>query len=295
MGDEIQGQLAPESRNSPKEKSPSPIPFQMPEDSSDDESVMDTSFPQALDESSHSQPFDSQNGEDIPSSGPSLSGVTAREHVQVAQTPAAENTRLCRDKVHIEHPPSDSQQPSPQNKTSSESRIFNTYRSHGNHGMSDTSYETPNPSLRQSRDEPLQADVMGTQTQKSSGNSLSQNTSLPSHPSQTGAVLDSSGPAHRYQDPRLSGSEVPPALISSSLPGVPQTSQFSQQTQDSLPIISSLDAHHVFAALASETSHSHPSSSRTISVHRSSQPNPSKCRLQPSTVWYSKLGCGLST
>lgn len=243
MGDEIQRQLVHESQNSPKEKSPSPFSVQAPENCSDDESVMDTSFPQALDASSHPQPFDSQDGADIPSSDPSLSGVTARDHVQVAQTPAAENTRLCRDTVQIEHPPSDSQQASPENKTSSQSRIFNTYRPHGSHGMSDTSYETTNPSLRQSGDEPLQVDVMGTQTQKSNGNSLSQNTSLPSHPSQTGVVLDSSGPMHRHQDPRLSGSEVPPALISSSIPGVPPTSQFSQQTQDSLPIISSLDAH----------------------------------------------------
>ncbi|KAJ5602020.1 hypothetical protein N7510_011554 [Penicillium lagena] len=243
MEDEIQGQLAHESQKSPKEEIPSPVPVQTPENSSDDESVMDTSFPQALDSSLHTQPFDSQREEDLPSSGPSLSGVTAREHVQVAQTPAAENTRLCRDKLQIEHPPSDSQQPSPQNKTSSQSRIFNTYRSHGSHGMSDTSYETSDPSLRQSGDEPLQADAMGTQTLKSSGDSLSQNTSLPSYPSQTGVVLDPSDPAHRHQTPRLAGPEVQPALISSSIPGASQTSRFSQQTQHSLLMVSSLDTH----------------------------------------------------
>ncbi|KAJ5163100.1 uncharacterized protein N7500_004930 [Penicillium coprophilum] len=160
-----------------------------------DEPEMETYVPFAL---GGSLPLSSQPEHDFTSSGLSLPRF-AGSTIQVVETPAVHATRLNsgnQNKQRVGLEPQSSQHPSSQAaKTSSSSRILNTYRSQDSHGRSIPSQEAPNPSLPISEGESLRVDVLGTQTQTSSVHAPSQATVQ----SSSDVVLDSSRPAQRQR------------------------------------------------------------------------------------------------
>ncbi|OJJ46926.1 hypothetical protein ASPZODRAFT_166198 [Penicilliopsis zonata CBS 506.65] len=110
-------------------------PINHESDAESDESVMDTSVPRPLRNSSHQDLFGSQIDEDIASSGQfSASHVEERVHVHVVETPDTTSNRL-RPKIDDKGPvgweAGSSQQFSSQDPNkSSQSRVENTYGSH---------------------------------------------------------------------------------------------------------------------------------------------------------------------
>ncbi|CAI7587063.1 unnamed protein product [Penicillium glandicola] len=175
-----------------------PFQFELPDESSgaeSDEPEMETYVPFAL---GGSVPLSSQPEQELTSSGPSLPRF-AGGTVQVAETPVVYTTRPNpreQSKQRAESKPQSSQHPSSQTtKTSSSSRILNTYRSQDSHGQNGLSEEAPNLSLPMLEEEPLRVDVLGTQTQTSSAHAPSQATIQ----SSSDVVLDSSRPARRQR------------------------------------------------------------------------------------------------
>lgn len=199
-----------------------------------DDSMMDTSVPMGLGESLPDPTQSTQAEQEMTSSGPSLP-AGAKEHVQVAVTPVTENIRLHGSKLNDEqselglsHSALSSSQA---NKMSSQSRILDTYPHHGSHEKSQSSHEDLDPSSLHSEDGSLRIDVIGTQTQNSISNELSQGAT----PSQE-IVLDSSGPAQRHQDISLSGPESAnkPSSLQFGSPRESAQSQSNRPTQDSM-------------------------------------------------------------
>jgi len=234
-----------------------------------DESMMDTSVPLGLGESWPEPTQSTQGQQEVTSSGSSLPGVSGN-HVQVAETPATHSSRLHGNNLNpnaTELRPSHKQLPSSQaNKTSSPSRVLNTYPYHGSYEKSQSSNEGPNLSSHPSGDVSPRVDVEGTQTQLSSMNVPSQNATQSQE-----IVLDSSGPAHRHQDFSLSGQQA--VAEPSSLPFAsshePASMQFNEQTQASMagsfsqdgPVCSYPTSHSNAAASDQECSPSRSQSS----------------------------------
>lgn len=163
------------------------------EDDSDDESIMDTSVPVALGETLPDPTQSSQAEQDITSSGSSLPGVN-REHVQVIETPMVGNNGPHQGKS-IQDPSQSSYQA---HKSSSQSRVLNTYPLYGSLDKGELSQETSHASGQSQEGQPLRVDVLGTQPQFPSTDSNSQSQSGLHH-SQSDVVLDSSGPAQRRE------------------------------------------------------------------------------------------------
>lgn len=200
-----------------------------------DESMMDTSVPLGLGESWPDPTQSTQVEQDVTvtCSGSSLPGMEGN-HFQVAETPATHNSRLRGSKLskkETELSPSQKQLPSSQaNKTSSPSRVLNTYPYHGSYEKSQSSNEGPSPSSHPSYDVSPRVDVEGTQTQNSSMSVPSQNATQSQE-----IVLNSSGSPHRHQNFSLSGQQV--VAEHSSLfftsSHEPASTQFTEQTQGS--------------------------------------------------------------
>ena len=225
------------------EKSPSHFSGQKPaigpdaDDSGDEseESMMDTSVPLGLGESWPDPTQSTQVEQDVTvtSSGSELPGMDGN-HFQVAETPATHNSRLRGSKLskkETELSPSQKQLLSSQaHKTSSPSRVLNTYPYHGSYEKSQSSNEGPSPSSHPSYDVSPRVDVEGTQTQNSSMNVLSQNA-----PQSQEIVLNSSGSPNRHENFSLSGqrgvAEHSSLLFMSS--HEPASTQFNEQTQGS--------------------------------------------------------------
>ncbi|KAJ6110612.1 hypothetical protein N7486_002847 [Penicillium sp. IBT 16267x] len=204
------------------------------EDDSDDESVMDTSVPFALGENIPDPTQCSQVEGELVSSGPSLPSVNT-ESVQVAVTPKVGSNRL----HHSSNPEpnerglSNSNPSSSQiHKTSSQSRILDTYPFHASHEQSQSSHEAPTPSGK-SQERPFTVDVPGTQLPASSmasqWKSQPQSQSVPNN-SQADIVLDSSEPAQRQQDFPISSTQPSPIALTGR--HEPAESQQNEPTQD---------------------------------------------------------------
>ncbi|XHG06531.1 hypothetical protein AWENTII_009722 [Aspergillus wentii] len=163
------------------------------DESDESDENMDTSVPCPLGASSQQA---SQPEAEITSSDPSLPILNAHERVQVVETPAAELNRLRPERLNKEvtglghsfQPQSSSEAA----KSSSQSRIFNTYASHGSDPKGGLSQEISNHSLENEDQESVAVDIMGTQM--SGGNWTMENTSPNSH---FAFVLDSSEPKDR--------------------------------------------------------------------------------------------------
>ncbi|TQB76252.1 hypothetical protein MPDQ_000559 [Monascus purpureus] len=164
---------------------------------SDNDSVMDISVPCPLRASSQLLSEASQIEQEITSSGPSLPGLNTDEQIQVSVTPTdlkrLRPARFEKDKpdweVYV------AQQPSSQAaKSSSQSRILNTYRSHEDHEQDEPSQKMVHSSAEH---ELYRVDVMGTQTD-------SQGTTSRSQP----PVQDSSGPDDHQQTTRVGTVEI---------------------------------------------------------------------------------------
>ncbi|OQE08321.1 hypothetical protein PENVUL_c010G01272 [Penicillium vulpinum] len=192
-----------------------PFKYELRGESSGDESdepEMETYVPFAL---GGSIPLSSQPEQEPTSSGPSLPRF-ARGIIQVVETPAVhtarvipENQRKQRAVLELQS----SQHPSSQAaKTSSSSRILNTYRSQDSHGQGSLSQEAPNPSLPIVEDTSLGVDVLGTQTQTSSVHAPSRAIVQ----SSSDIVLDSSRPAQRQRGSSIF--HLDPSDDSSSFP-----------------------------------------------------------------------------
>ena len=131
----VDGQIQTESQPEPgKKDTPEPVPIaqsQQPEESDNgsDESVMDAAVPCPLGYSSQPALSNDQPEQEPTSSGPSLPRLEASEHVQVVETPAADLGRLRFEKPGNETVGGFEQQSSLTAKSSSQSRIFNTYGS----------------------------------------------------------------------------------------------------------------------------------------------------------------------
>jgi hypothetical protein len=206
------------------------------DDSGDEseESIMDTSVPLGLGESWPDPTQSTQAEQDVASSAASLPGANLN-HVQVAETPANNNHRLhgnepSKQVTGLRAPAT--HLPSCQaNKTSSPSRVLNTYPYHGSYEKSQSSNEDLNPSSHPSGAGSPRVDVRGTQTQDSSTNIPSHNTTQSQE-----IVLDSSGPANRHQDFSLPSQDVPKEpsslLFASSNESV--STQYNEQTQGSI-------------------------------------------------------------
>ncbi|KAJ5095843.1 hypothetical protein NUU61_005199 [Penicillium alfredii] len=212
-------------------------------DDESDESEMDACVPMALGGSSSYPTLSTQTGQEINSSGPSLP-EPSRQHVQVAETPCTDNMRLQREKLEKAQaggkPSILLQQGSSQAaKTSSQPRIFNSYRSNGSLEKSDSSHPSTDSFLQPSGNKSPRIDVIGTQIPLGSGNSLSQDASLHSQP---GIVLDSSELLHRYQDPLMLGleNEAEPSSFPLISPREPPMSQLVDPSQDPMEGLSSL-------------------------------------------------------
>lgn len=202
------------------------------DDSSDesDESIMDTSVPLGLGESWPDLTQSTQVEQDVASSGASLPGANGN-HVQVAETPANNNSRLHGTKLskqETELKPLHTQMPSSQaNKTSSPSRVLNTYPYHGSYEKSQTSNEGLGPSSHPTGDGSPRVDVEGTQTENSSTNVPSQNATQSQE-----IVLDSSGPAHRHQNfPSSQQAVAEPLALMFASSNEPVSAQLNEQTQ----------------------------------------------------------------
>ncbi|KAJ5684459.1 uncharacterized protein N7477_000804 [Penicillium maclennaniae] len=215
-----------------------------------DESMMDTSVPLGLGESWPDPTQSTQAEQDVVSSGASLSGAK-RNNVQVAETPANNNSRLHGNessKPETEFRPHHTQTPSSQaHKTSSPSRVLSTYPHHGSYEKSQTSNDGLGSSSHPASNGSPRVDVEGTQTQNSSTNVPFQGATQSQE-----IVLDSSDLANRQQDFSLSGQQAVPeplTLIFASS-NEPTSTQLNQQSQRSVegylsqdvPIISSQES-----------------------------------------------------
>jgi hypothetical protein len=198
-----------------------------------DESMMDTSVPLGLGESWPDPTQSTQVEQDVTSSGSSL--PVNGNRVQVIETPAIRNNWVHDSKPskqQREPRPSHERLPSSQaNKTSSPSRVLNTYPYHGSYEKSQSLNEGPGPLSHPSGDVSPRVDVEGTQTQNSSINIPSQNATQSQE-----IVLDSSGPAHRHQDFSLSSQQAvaEPSSLSFASSREPASAHFNEQTQGSL-------------------------------------------------------------
>ncbi|KAJ5468280.1 hypothetical protein N7475_006032 [Penicillium sp. IBT 31633x] len=204
-----------------------------------DDAEMETFVPFAL---GGTFPSSSQPEPQISSSSSSLP-TFAGAKIQVVETSAVNPMRQNLGKQSKQksgfHPPS-SQQPSSQAaKTSSSSRILNTYRTQDNHRSGTLSQEAPNQPLSPSEEESLRVDVLGTQTQTSSIHAPSQITVQ----SSSDVILDSSRPAQRQRgssifhlDPSDNPSSFPYAS-SHSL----SMSELNDRSQDSSNVLFTLD------------------------------------------------------
>lgn len=162
------------------------------EPDSDNDSVMDISVPCPLGASSQLLSETSQVEQEITSSGPSLPGLNTDDQIQVSVTPTVP-ARFEKDKPDWEVYAA--QQPSSQAaKSSSQSRIFNTYRSHEDQEQGEASQEMVHSSAEH---ELYRVDVMGTQTDSQGAASRSQP-----------PVLESSGPDDHQQTTRIGTVEI---------------------------------------------------------------------------------------
>ncbi|KAJ5536272.1 hypothetical protein N7513_009458 [Penicillium frequentans] len=204
------------------------------EDDSDDESVMDTSVPFALGETIPDPTQSSQMEEELVSSGPPLPSVNT-ESVQVAVTPKVGSNRL----HHSSNPEPNERGLSSSNpsssqihKTSSQSRILDTYPFHASHDQSQSSHEVPTP-FGKGQEIPFTVDVPGTQLPTSSiasqWKSQPQSQSIPNN-SQADIVLDSSGPAQRHHDFSVSATQPSPTALTGR--HEPAASQRNKLTKD---------------------------------------------------------------
>ncbi|KAJ5992358.1 hypothetical protein N7451_008082 [Penicillium sp. IBT 35674x] len=187
------------------------------ENDSDDESVMDTSVPFALGETIPDPTQSSHLEEELVSSGPPLPGVNT-ESIQVAVTPKVGSNRL----QHSSNPEPNERGLSSSNpsssqvhKTSSQSRILDTYPFHASHDQSQSSHEASTPSGN-GQEIPITVEVPGTQLPTSSiasqWKSQPQSQSNPNN-SQADIVLDSSGPAQRHHDFAVSATQPSPTAL----------------------------------------------------------------------------------
>lgn len=175
-----------------KADTPEPVPIaqsQQPEESDNEsnDSVMDATVPCPLGYSSQPALSNDQPEQEPTSSGPSLPRLDANEHVQVVETPAADLGRL-----RFEKPGNEivgEQQSSQAGKSSSQSRIFNTYGSNDNASKLDPSQEPSYSSQTNGDNDSNGVDIMGTQI--SSGDWMMHGTTPNSH---SGFVPNSSGP-----------------------------------------------------------------------------------------------------
>ncbi|PWY91219.1 hypothetical protein BO70DRAFT_426106 [Aspergillus heteromorphus CBS 117.55] len=157
---------------------------------SDDDSVMDTSVPCPLGNNTQQVQFTSQSEQEVTSSGPSLPGQSTRDHVQVVETP---DVNICRHRLAGPSKGDDLQSPTsgqvPEaTKSSSQSRILNTYATKG----TSSQISDPGQANRESHD----VDIFGTQV----GSSLSMHDTTPYSTSDMG--LNSS--ARKDQEPSAS-------------------------------------------------------------------------------------------
>ncbi|KAJ5132124.1 hypothetical protein N7448_006282 [Penicillium atrosanguineum] len=196
-----------------------------------DESIMDTSVPLGLGESWPDPTQSTQVERDAASSGASLPGANGNR-VQVVETPANNNGRLRGNEPsnqESELRPPHTQMPSSQaKKTSSPSRVLNTYPYYGSYEKSQISNEGLDPSSHPTGDGSPRIDVEGTQTQNSSTNVPSQNTTQSQE-----IVLDSSGPAYRHQNIPWSGQQATaePLCLLFASSNEPASTQLNEQNQ----------------------------------------------------------------
>lgn len=172
---------------------PEPIPgnrIEEREDDSDnesDESAMDAAVPCPLGDSSQPELSVDQTDHEPTSSGQSLPYRAVHEHVQVVETPAADLTRRRSDRPTHDQSGNSQQESSQASISSSQSRIFNTYASHGT-SMRSPSQEPYFSSQTNGDNESTGIDIMSAQT--SPGNWPTQSTPN----SHSGFVPNSSGP-----------------------------------------------------------------------------------------------------
>ncbi|OOF96100.1 hypothetical protein ASPCADRAFT_5433 [Aspergillus carbonarius ITEM 5010] len=168
-------------------------------DAESDDSVMDTSVPCPLGGDIQLFQLTSQSEQEITSSGPSLPGASIRGHVQVVETLDTNHRRHCSPDIATEDPGVQSRRPEQASseavKSSSQSRILNTYASSDSKGIS--SQDMPNPPRVDGGAVPHDIDIVGTQVS---------NGSLPTHDTTlyttSDVVLDSSAPG--AQEPNVS-------------------------------------------------------------------------------------------
>ncbi|KAL4891767.1 hypothetical protein BDV59DRAFT_63511 [Aspergillus ambiguus] len=127
-------------------------------DAESEDSVMDTSVPCPLVGSSQAYPA-SQSDQEVSSSGPPLPETSLQERVQVFETPAANHRRLPLNELAKGDERNNYKNPPQEGKSSSQSRIFNTYASHDGADM-DTQDA---PQASQVDSESHHVDIMGTQ------------------------------------------------------------------------------------------------------------------------------------
>ena len=189
----VDGEIQTDSQPEPgKKDTPEPVPIaqsQQPEESDNEsnESMMDAVVPCPLGYSSQPALSNDQPDQEPTSSGPSLPQLEAHEHVQVVETPAADLGRLRFGKPGNET--DREQQSSRAAKSSSQSRIFNTYGSNDNASKLDPSQEPSYSSQTNGDNDSNGVDIMGTQI--SSGDWMMHGTTPNSH---SGFVPNSSGP-----------------------------------------------------------------------------------------------------
>ncbi|KAJ5722442.1 hypothetical protein N7488_000477 [Penicillium malachiteum] len=212
------GTPAPNQEKGRRSSTPPINPVILVENDSDDESVMDTSVPFALGEPIPDPTQSSLVEEELTSSGPSLPGVS-NECIQVAVTPMVDSIRSHRDRIdkspiHFER--SDPDQGSSQgHKSSSQSRVLNTYPFNNSHEEIQSS-SNPDES---SQDRPIQVEAPLTQPQASSMASQSQShTQDLLNQSQPDILLDSSGPTQRHQDFPLAATQRSPLQVALTSP-----------------------------------------------------------------------------
>lgn len=204
-----------------------------------DDSIMDTSLPIALGGSFPEPSQDAQHEQEPTSSGHSLPSANAG-CVQVSETPAVNNSRL--PPVQATKEPGnpnvadETSSSNQQNKSSSQSRVLNTYSARGSHEQPQSSNGEPHSSLSSKG----YVQVKRTQLQPNNQNQSAHEGTQPQ--SQSEVVLDSSGPAQRHQDFPQSGSKSTTESSSHQTTASrhPETSQPMQPTQDSMAGLSSL-------------------------------------------------------
>lgn len=158
-------------------------------DNESDESAMDAAVPCPLGDSLQAELPVEQTDQDPTSLRQSLPQRDRYEHVQVVDTPAANLTYRLSEKPAKENTANNQQESSQAVISSSQSRIFNTYASHG---TSMRSSQEPHFSSQMNGDnESTGIDIMGTQM--SGENCPTQSTSN----SHSGFVSNSSGPERR--------------------------------------------------------------------------------------------------